>query len=88
VSDKEPILRDTMVRIRNEKPVGEFATVTINGQIVPVYSATIELRAGEFNHVILDAIAKDIDIVALEQHTVLRVVDHRDTATDNAEHSA
>lgn len=69
-----PVFKDHTVRVKNEREIGSFATITINGQVIPVLSATIHMRPDEFNQVTIEVMAKDIDIVALEEYTRLEVV--------------
>ena len=70
----KPILKDMEVRIESKGPVGNTATITINDNIIPVLSADIRIRPGDLITVEAVVYAKDIDIVAMENNTQIKVV--------------
>lgn len=61
------------VRIENDSPVGNKAKLTIGGQIIPFYEATIHIATGEFVTLQAKVPVEALDVIALESQTQLEI---------------
>lgn len=63
------------IRVEATNPVSSQATVSVGGVAIPFSRVTLELEAGENIRITIEAPADQVDVVALQSDTTVKVVE-------------